>query len=100
LKVEGNTVTALRDADMDVFSVSDLECLEEAIADFGRLSFNELKALTHDEAYRATRPSGEIDIAAIAALADKPAALIQHLADPHPDRDYSMHSQRPHRERW
>ena len=84
LRVEGNTVMALRDAETDVFSVSDLECLNQAIEEFGRLPFSELKRKTHDEAYKATPHCGQIAVEAIAALSDDPVPLIQHLADPHP----------------
>ncbi len=84
LRVDGNTVVALREAETDVFSVSDLECLDQAIEEFGRLTFSELKRRTHDAAYRATPRCGEIAVEAIAALSDDPVPLIQHLADPHP----------------
>jgi uncharacterized phage-associated protein len=84
LRMEGNTIMPQRDADTDVFSASDLECLDEAIAEFGRLSFAELKTRTHDAAYKATSHCGEIAIEAIAALSDDPVPLIQHLSDPHP----------------
>lgn len=83
-KLAGNQITPSRDADLDAFSASDLECLDEAIRDFGRLSFGELKQLTHDAAYNATTPNGAIAISAIAALAEDPVALLQHLADSHP----------------
>jgi uncharacterized phage-associated protein len=84
LRVEGNTINALRDAEIDVFSASDLECLDQAIEEFGRLPFSELKRKTHDSAYKATPPCGQIAVEAIAALSDDPVPLIQHLADPHP----------------
>ncbi|MBW4053571.1 MAG: SocA family protein [Proteobacteria bacterium] len=86
MRVEGNTVMPLRDAEADVFSSSDLECLERAIEEFGRLPFGKLKEITHDAAYNATHHCAEIAIEAIAALADDQVRvpLIQHLADPHP----------------
>jgi uncharacterized phage-associated protein len=87
IQMNGNVIAATRDGNMEVFSNSDLECLNEAIEIAGRLTFQQLKDLTHDEAYNATRAYGEMDIAAIAAMAEEPSALIQHLADPHPDRE-------------
>ena len=92
LRVTGITVVALRETETDVFSVSDLECLDQAIEEFGRLTFSELKRLTfselkrrmHDAAYKATSHCGEIAVEAIAALSDDPVPLIQQLADPHP----------------
>lgn len=82
--VAANQIVPSRSADLDVFSASDIECLDEAVRDFGRLSFNEIKQLTHDAAYSATTPNGLIAVSAIAALAEDPAALLQHLADSHP----------------
>jgi len=87
IRVQGNTLTALREPNEEVFSNSDIECLEEAIHHYGSLSFEELKALTHDEAFLATRRGGEIAVDAIAALAEHPVTLIQHLNDPHPDEE-------------
>lgn len=84
MRMEGNTIVPLREADTDVFSASDVECLDEAISEFGRLSFAQIKARTHDAAYKATPRCGEIAVEAIAALSDDPVPLIQHLADPHP----------------
>lgn len=77
-------MAALREANSDVFSASDLECLNEAIEEFERLPFSELKRRTHDAAYTATSCGGEIAVEAIAALSDDPVLLIQHLADPYP----------------
>ena len=87
LKVEGNTLKPTRPADRDVFSESDIECLDEAIHESGTLSFGQLKALTHDAAFNATVEGTEISTAAIAALAENPASLLQHLANAHPDRE-------------
>ncbi len=83
-KLVGNQIVPSREADADAFSASDLECLDEAIRDFGRLSFSEIKQLTHDAAYRATTANGAMAVSAIAAMADDPVALLQHLAEAHP----------------
>ena len=87
MRVQGNKIDTMRDADTDVFSASDLECLNEAIKIAAPLSFEQLKSLSHDDAYKATRAYGTMDIAAIAALGENATALIQHLSDPHPDRE-------------
>ena len=88
MRIAGNSVLPQRDADTDIFSASDLECLNEAIGEFGRLPFGKLKEITHDAAYKATPACAEISVAAIAALADDSVrvTLIQHLADPHPGK--------------
>ena len=53
IRIAGNVILPQRDADTDVFSASDLECLNEAIDEFGKLPFGELKKITHDAAYKA-----------------------------------------------
>ena len=56
-----NTI-ALREPDTDHFSESDLECLEESLADNGSKSFSLLKEKTHDEpCYNNTADSDFID---------------------------------------
>jgi hypothetical protein len=82
--VEGNTIRPLRDADEMAFSVSDEECMNEVIAEFSKENFSGLKAAVHDDAYNATGHCRLITPAAIATMADNPAALIQHLADSAP----------------
>jgi uncharacterized phage-associated protein len=87
LNVQGNSLHPTREADRDVFSKSDLECLDEAIRESGTLSFSQMRALTHDAAFNATVEGQEISPFAIAALADNPASLLQHLSNAHPDRE-------------
>lgn len=82
--VDGNTIRPLREPDAMTFSESDEECMNRAVADFGSLSFNELKSETHDAAYNATGRCQLITPEAIATMAEDPAALIQHLANPAP----------------
>ena len=81
-----NVITALREADLDELSASDRECLDEVIDRYGKLGFGGLKDVSHDEAYKATLRNQQISIDAIAAMSDRAPDLIQHLADPHPDR--------------
>jgi uncharacterized phage-associated protein len=86
MQMTGNTITVSRDADSDVFSATDLECLDQAIEEYGRLSFGQLKSRTHDDAYNATSAGAAIATAAIASMRKNPTALVQHLSDPSPDR--------------
>lgn len=48
---DGQTVIPRRQPDMEAFSESDTECLDESIRRFGGLSFPQLKNITHDPAY-------------------------------------------------
>ena len=55
---------ARRDPDMDYFSKSDLECLEDALKKYGDLSFDQLYNLTHSEkCYNETDSNEKIDYA-------------------------------------
>lgn len=87
IRLEGNTIEALRPEDRSVFSDSDEECLDEAIATFGARPFNGLKEVTHDAAFNATARGHKISMSAIAALSENPAALVQHLSETAPDRE-------------
>lgn len=42
-------LTSLRNADMNYFSDTDIECLEESLKKYGHLSFEQLKRINHDE---------------------------------------------------
>ncbi len=82
--MEGNNIIPRRDPDLSVLSRSDIDCLNVAIDQCQHLSFQELKKLTHDDAYLATPQNSRMAIEAIAATLPNSAELIQHLADPHP----------------
>jgi len=64
---------------IDVFSDSDIECLDRAIAEYGKLSFSELKRRSHDAAYDQADLNESIPIEAIAATFADGQSLIEHL---------------------
>lgn len=79
-EVEGRaTVVPHRAPDFDVFSSSDLECIDESIKDYGHLSFTQLTELSHDAAWNATDDNDMIDLEEIVATLPDSAALLQHL---------------------
>lgn len=51
MKIEGNIVAPLAQPDLDQFSESELEVLDEAFNEYGHMNFGELKAASHDAAY-------------------------------------------------
>lgn len=85
LAVDGNTLNARRDPDPSLLSESDIECLQEAVNNYGALTFDEAKDESHDEAWKATERNGQMAIQAIAATLRDAPSLIQHLEDRHPD---------------
>lgn len=56
---------ALRDAEIDVLSVSDVECLDEAIRTLAFDSFSQAADRTHDSAWRKTSHAGDIALESI-----------------------------------
>ena len=62
-----NIIVPLRNPDLDCLSESDKECLNNAINQYGHLSFNNLKEISHDKAFSTADENDEIPIEAIAA---------------------------------
>ena len=57
-------ITPLRQPDLDFFSETDINCLIKALRNYGDLSFDELKNLTHEEkSYYGTDLLNSIDYA-------------------------------------
>lgn len=74
---------SLREPDLSFFSKSDIECLEESLAKYGDLSFDELYNLTHVECcYYDTEDKDKIDYALL-INEDNPhrAAIIDHMRE-------------------
>ena len=64
-RIEGNKIIPRRDANPEVFSKTDIECLDRAIKEIGHLSFDTLKKRTHDAAYDSADANGEMLLEAI-----------------------------------
>lgn len=73
------TVNPLRRADADVLSESDIECLDESIQTYGRMSFDDLTNVSHDEAWNSADENEIIDIEQIISTLSDGKALLQHL---------------------
>jgi uncharacterized phage-associated protein len=77
-------VKHLREANLDFFSESDLECLNYSIENYRDLSFDELTELSHDQAWEAANENDFIEIEQIARTLNNAEELISHLQDQHP----------------
>ena len=66
-----DNIMPFRDAILDIMSDSEIECLDKAIKKYGSLSFKKLKALSHDEAYKAADLNDIMDIETIAKTPKK-----------------------------
>lgn len=77
-------VKQLREASLDFFSESDLECLNYSIEKYGSLSFGELTKLSHDQAWETADENDFIEIEHIARTLNNAEELISYLQDQHP----------------
>jgi hypothetical protein len=77
-------VKNFREANLDFFSESDLECLNFSIENYRNLSFDELTKLSHDQAWEAANENDFIEIEQIARTLNNAEELISHLQDQHP----------------
>jgi uncharacterized phage-associated protein len=72
----------LTDPDLDYLSEINIECLDEAIKNYGHLDSNALKELTHDEIYNSiTELNDEITIIDMANVLDKSGVLTEHVLE-------------------
>lgn len=74
----------LRAPDLEWLSDSDIECLTAAIEAYDNLSFHELTALSHDDAWQSADHDDFISLEAIVRSIGNPHQLLEHLKNPHP----------------
>lgn len=88
-RVEGYNVEPLREADTDVLSDSDIECMRQAIDMYGDVPFWKRKQDSHDEAYeeawanRGNTLSVPIPLESTASMLENSEQLIEFLANRH-----------------
>lgn len=81
----GYNIVPLRDADVDLLSDSEIQCLDSAIEQYGGMSFQNLTNASHDDAWDAADENETIRIEAIARTCPSARELLAHIADPYPD---------------
>jgi uncharacterized phage-associated protein len=80
LQAKGMNIIPLIEADLDVFSDSDLMCLDEAIEECRHLAFKELRKKSHeDPAFKKSNTNSEITIEAIAGTLSNGAAILEYV---------------------
>lgn len=77
-------VKSLRLPNLDIFSDSDLECLNNALQKYGSFSFDQLKDLSYDDAWNATDINKFINLEKIIGTLNNHKELIAHLQEPYP----------------
>jgi uncharacterized phage-associated protein len=83
--MDGYQIVPFVDADSEVFSDSDIECLNEAIRECDGVPFSKLKERSHDQAWESADENDFMTIESIAALTPDKESLLKYLQDPHPD---------------
>jgi uncharacterized phage-associated protein len=64
--VQGNDIIPCRKANLDFLSESDIECLDIAIEQYGRMSFGQLRQISHnEEAFKSVDRNDFISLEAI-----------------------------------
>ncbi len=80
-EVDGRQVKISRSANLDWLSVSDRECLDQAIANCADKSFDYVKGKSHDEIYNSTNPNSIISLETIAKHLPSGKLIIEYLRD-------------------
>jgi len=87
LEINGHQIIALRDANLDYLSESDIECLDQVISVWGNVPNWQRKNAAHDNAWgtaweqRGDRRSVTISVESIAELFDDSDDLIDYLSN-------------------
>lgn len=78
-KADGYRVVAKRSYMPDFFSKSDVKCMEEAIRNYGDLTFEQLNDISHDEVWRSADLNNEIPLEVIASHCKDGELLVEYL---------------------
>lgn len=81
---ERKLIIPSKDANQDLLSESEKECLDGAIVNFGKLSFGKLTKLSHDKAWDSADENESIEVEQIAITLPDAKHLLKHLTNPYP----------------
>ncbi len=82
LRIEGkHRITPLRQANLDLLSASQRECLDASIKANGRLSFERLTKKSHDAAWKSADENDLIDVKAIAKTLPNAKQVLAYLTE-------------------
>lgn len=78
--IDGFKIIPLREANQDLLSESDMECLDEAIDRYGHMGFDHMKAISHSEsAYLDANQDDVIPLEAIVRSLPDGDALLEYI---------------------
>lgn len=78
------SIVAKAEPDLRYLSKSDRECLDQAIEQYGQMSFGRLTQASHDKAWKAADENDAITLETIVQTLPDGEALMEHLKNPHP----------------
>ncbi len=82
LSMNGTDIIAHRDPDIDLLSESDVECLDEAIEQYGNMSFPQLREISHeDEAFQSADQNGFMSLVTVAKSLPNSDELLEYLGN-------------------
>ena len=80
MRVEhGRNVIPKRECNLDMLSESEIDCIKNAIAEYGHKSFGELTDITHDSAWEAADDNQTISLDSIVGTLPNAALVIDYL---------------------
>lgn len=77
----GREIVPLREARMEFLSVSELQCLNRYIEVLSKLSFPEIRDLSHDDAWKAASTNGPMDIEEIVSAMEGGKEALPYLRE-------------------
>lgn len=77
----GREIVPLRDPDMAHFSASEIQCLNRYIGALSKLSYGEIRDLSHDDAWQAASSNGPMEIEAIISAMDGGKEALPYLRE-------------------
>ncbi|ADW72202.1 hypothetical protein Rahaq_0575 [Rahnella aceris] len=79
LTVDGYQMKTLRPADENFFSDSDLECINQALEEYGSKPFGVIRRISHDAIWSSVTENKEIPLEVIAKHLDESGKLVSYL---------------------
>lgn len=78
-KSESYRVQPLRKYDDEVFSDSDIKCIDEAIIKYGKMTFGQIREISHDEVWASASENADISLESLVSRCSDSGKLLEYL---------------------
>lgn len=78
-KTDSYRVQPLREYDDEVFSDSDVSCIDEAIEKYGEMSFGQIREISHDDVWASSSENDDIALEVLVSKCSDGDKLLKHL---------------------